>query len=271
MENKQITKKLISSNEINLKDFKFKIVDLSTENLNYDYDYLTEDLNQTTESLFLGDYKNKSLIPIPLTDYEFKSLNIELEYNLSYSQGSFFSFSKLSLTNEIVLKLCGLNLKENENFLNFLNDYYSFNYSYESYRNNWGVDYEFLGDYDLKELELKEDLINLYEEKIKGLTESLKESLEDIFKFLEKKGYESIESYDTESILRNGFQTFLNENGLNCELEIYDLNYSTEKKRGFIKICDCGDTSLKGLWIKPFKIKESQFKTTYKEFEREVL
>lgn len=99
--------------------------------------------------------------------------------------------------------------------------------------------------------------------------EEFNEVYVDICREAEKQGYKFIEQDDENNILLIGYRDFLKENNILSDIELWDIEYKTEETKGYIKICNDGDTSIKGLWIKPFKIrttiKEELYKVEYKE------
>lgn len=157
---------------------------------------------------------------------------LKVSYDLSYCQGDYFHFSgiiKSSLLKAQVL-------------LSGRMDYPDF--SILEFKTSKGWDSE----YDLNDKETKKALEEL---------DFIKESYWDICSELKKEGYNIIESQNEETILNNAFKRFLSLNDIepNSSDSIWDYDYKTKPEKGYIQISDSGDTNLKGLFIKPFKIK----------------
>lgn len=87
------------------------------------------------------------------------------------------------------------------------------------------------------------------------IEEKFKELYKGICNTLEKTGYLIIDTQNEEDILRAGFEEFKEKNNLNISYELFDLNYSTEEKENFVKICNSGNCHIKGLWIENLNLK----------------
>jgi hypothetical protein len=77
----------------------------------------------------------------------------------------------------------------------------------------------------------------------------------------EDLGYKIIEETEESNVLRWSFQDWMDANEIELEgiLDLLDMEYSTEDKQGYVKVCDSGDTHLKGIWIKDQKVTTKEF------------
>ena len=275
--NELINEEKIKEERVLINENDIKIYE--NKNLNIeDYDFIGEDLNEQL------NYLKEEL---------FKNLNdkIGINYDLNYSQGSFFEFkneetiylndlvefynkekefNKIINKIEIFLRLKNLKdgdineLINNLNETEFIKEKYEENFDKNDYLNHLENEiyyYSELTDDDkqiFKEfegflIEINKDFLSLVLDK------------ENEFK---NKGYEIMESLENEELNRILFNNFLEHNNINQDIEIYDLNYSNKKEKGFILIAK---TEYLNLYIKPFKIKKTTFNRRYKEIESEVL
>ena len=210
--------KIIREEEKNLKDLNIKVVSLDVENGEDDFYFLNDDLSE--------ELKQK------LEEKKFKFFpDLKIYYDLSYSQGSGFSFVGTIETKKarFTIKPYGHYSHENAKTIN--------------------TDCLFIGKKEVY------DFTDKQIERVNKIEEEFNKIYVSICKDLEKYGYKEIELREEINILSVGFNKFLNENDINCNLELFNFLYSTEEKKGFIKICDSGNTNINGLWIEDFKIK----------------
>lgn len=221
----------IKEKVINLKNIEnLQIVELKFSDIDEYLDFLEEDL---TEYL-----KNK------LEELKITAEELKVYYDLSYSQGDYFNFFTTLRTNKALIKISPSGRNSEEfNIIEFK------------------INKEFIYYEDLTEKQtLKAD---------KYLTE-FKEDYYNLCREMKRTGYSQIESWNEESVLNAGFRRFLEQNDISTTYELYDFNYTTEEKEGYIKICDSGDSYIKGLFIKPFNIKRTYKTIIYKPFIEET-
>lgn len=211
----------IKEETFNLKNFPgLKITSLNnSDSADCYYDFLEESLHE----ILIETIKEKGLTA---------EGELKISYDLSYCQGDYFHFSGILKTSLLKAQV----------ILSGRMDYPDFSILEFKTSKGWG------SEYDLNAKETEKALNEL---------EFLKEVYWDICKILEKEGYNHIESQNEETILNHAFKRFLIINNIepNSSDSIWDYDYKTESEKGYIQISDSGDTNLKGLFIKPFKIK----------------
>lgn len=212
----------------NLKDIELKTTELSLKD-SYDEFYFLEDT--LTESL-IGFLEGEKVFNI--------EEDLKLFYNLSYCQGDYFYFEGIIKNKKIKIQVISRGR----------GDYPDFSIlEYKTYK-GWSPEE------------------SLTEKQYKKAEEELENLKEDYFKVcskLKKIGYDIIEEKQEEDILNGAFKRFLRINEIDSEGfqdEIWNYDYSTIEKEGYIKIAEDGDTSIKGLWIKPFNIKRTTKRRT---------
>jgi hypothetical protein len=163
--------------------------------------------------------------------------DLKVYYSLSYCQGDGFMFEGLIQTNKarFRIKQSGHYYHENskEIFLECL----------------------FIGNKEVYPTEMNKK----QEKKAEEIEEEFNLLYVNICKEMEKEGYSFIESQEKENILRSGFNEWKEENNLLSNYELYNLDYKEEEAEDYIKICDSGNTIIKGLWIKNQKVKITDF------------
>lgn len=219
-----------------LSEIGFKIVDLKTEiGDTAFYPFLEEDLTEVLKEKL----KEKKIKVIS---------DLKVYYDLSYSQGSGFCF-----VGDFEFKNCVFRIEHN------------FFYYHEHSTNINLITYKDKDWFDLTKKQ--EEIAQKIEKEFINLYISICREVRDF-------GYSIIEEEEKTQILKIGFEDFLNENGLslNSICELFDLDYSETEKEGFIKICDSGDTSLKGLWIEDIKVKiEDKVKAEITEYTERTI
>jgi hypothetical protein len=232
MEEKQNINKMYKEEEINLNDLDFKTIDLSIKNsYENDYYFLSDNLSE-----ILKDKLRENKIKIENNDFK-------IYYSLSYSQGDGFCF-----IGQFIYKNCLFKVEHYEHY-----------YHYNSKTINL-VMYKDKYIEDLTEKQFKKYDLTTIEEEFSDL-------YVDICKQLEEIGYNIIEEEDKQQILNNGLRDFCEINNIN-HIDLYDLSYNDTEKGGFIKICESGDTCIKGLWIKNIKLKVKHYiKATIEDYK----
>lgn len=111
--------------------------------------------------------------------------------------------------------------------------------TFKIYTNRYANHYSHKGTFDV--VHIATEYTN-HQYSISGeVSEQLKEKLDEICDILEKYGYDHIESYTQDEILRIGFQKFLKLNNIESDSEHYDYDYSEEPEEGYthiINICN---------------------------------
>lgn len=224
------TKDLIQTETKNLNEIKdLKIVELKTQDAEHeDFYFLEENLTE--------------LLKDTLNTKKYKYEDLKVFYSLSYCQGDGFSFIGNITTKNAVFRI----------------EKSTHHYNHERTTSIYLTEFK-----TPKGFICYEDLTEKQQKKADETEQLFKEEYYKICKDLEKEGYNIIEEMQKETILRQGFNRFLKENDISTDKEIFDFEYSSEEKKGFIKIADKGDTIF-SLWIKPFKIETKKFIVTYK-------
>lgn len=228
--------KEIKTEEKYLKDLNLKVISLKEENYEDNFYFLEEELKEILEEKL----KEKGFI------FE----NIKISYSLSYCQGDGFSFE-----GTLKSKDCEFKIKR-------INSIYSHYNTTEKFliQNKIKGKWVFFEEQTQKEQEKSEEKLNNFLEEYKYICREM-----------EKIGYSIIENQQTDNILKSGFYDFMRENNLN-EKDLFDFDYKTTEEKGFIKICDSGNTRIKGLWIKNQKIKITYFiKASIEEYLEKTL
>ena len=219
------TIKQIKQEKRSLKDLKLKVVDLEVENGESDFDFLTDDLTE--------------ILKEKLEERKLKYFDdLKVFYSLCCCQGDGFMFEGTIKTDKI-----SFDIKQSGH-------YYHYNSKEINVNNLIEKRKEIYSDEYTKRQEDKENKLLI----------EFEEVYKDICREMELKGYELIENQAEQDILRSGFNNFLEENDLISEYEIFDLDYKTKEEKGFIKICDSGNTNIE-LWIKN---QEVDIKTFFK-------
>ena len=228
------TTRKIKEKTFKLSEMKgLKIVELKAKNGEGDFDFLSENLEETLKEKL--QEKNLKF-----------SDDLKVYFSLSYCQGDGFCFIGTIKTEKATFKI------------EHVGGYY--------HENSKEIDLICLVE---KDREVYTEFNNRQEKKSEKLIEEFNKLYVEICKELEKIGYSMMEEREEENILKSGLSDFLEQNNLN-EFELWDINYKTEFKKGFIKICDSGDTILKGLWIKNLKLNRLYESLTFKPTIRET-
>jgi len=229
--------KQIKTEEKSLSNLNLKVIDLNVENAEDDFYFLKDDLTELLKEKLLKN--NISVIN-----------DLKVFYSLSNCQGDGFMFEGLIQTKKARFRIKQSGFYYHENSKKIF------------------LDCLFIGNKEVYPTEMTEK----QEEKANKIEDEFNYLYIDICKELEKEGYSIIEAINKENILRSGFNDWKEENNINSNLEIYDFNYKEEETKDYIKICNSGNTSFKGLWIKNQKIKISDFiKAEITEYQEKVL
>jgi len=229
------TTRKIKERTFKLSEMKdLKISELKAENGQDEFMFLEENLKDILEEKL----KEKKL--------KFSD-DLKVYFSLSYCQGDGFCFVGTIETEKATFKIEHMGNYYHENSKEI-----SLNYLIEK-----GEDI------------YPDEFNNRQEKKAEKLTDEFNELYINICKELKKIGYSIIEAQEEENILRIGLRDFLDQNNIGG-VELWDIEYKTEYKKGFIKICDSGDTILKGLWIKDLKLKRLYESLTFKPTIRET-
>lgn len=207
-----------------LKEINLKVIDLNVNDSEDEFYFLKDELEE---------YLKEKLIKNKLK--YFKDLNIY--FSLSYCQGDGVVF---------------LGTIETDKAQFFIKHSGNYNHEYSKEIDiifiKKGKKYIYPDEFDEKCFKKSEELIKEFDDLYIS-----------ICKDIEKYGYNVIESQQKENILICGFNKWKEENNILCDKELFSFDYKTEEKEGYIKICNDGDTNIKGLWIKNQKIKISSF------------
>jgi len=216
-----------------LSEHKFRPVDLKSENGADNFDDLSDNL--------------KDFLVNKLDEQKLIHENISINYSLSNRQGDGFCFQGTITTKKAKFKIVHsghynhYNSKEIELVCLFKGEEKQAVYSYE-----------FLEEDDKKADEEEKAFNDWYV---------------DVCREMEKIGYEDIETIEEENIIKQGFEDWKEENDIISELELFDIDCKvvkyafgeiTEKPKGYIKICDSGDTVVE-LWIKDITILTKEY------------
>lgn len=216
-------KREIKTEENLLSELNFKIVELKTKNGRDDFYFLGDDLKETLAQK-LDTFKIRACE------------GFELWFELSYCQGDGLCF-----TGTFLYKGCVF-------VITHTGRYYHHNSVDITCSSHKGKD---ISELTKKQLEKAEAIGKEFEQ----LYHKICLETEDI-------GYSIIEDTEEGNVLKMGFQEWLDVNDLDCPenaFEIFDMDYKTEKADGYVKICDSGDTHMKGLWIKDQKVTTKEF------------
>ena len=248
--------KKIRTREFKLSQLKgLKIVDLNSEDGEDDFCFLEDGLKEHLS--FLLTEKNKYItIKKPFSYKEVEDVGLKFSYDLSYCQSSHFYFNEGSILLKDVLRLLNIDEKDFKRILRDEDVYFNIGEHNNIEFNNY-MGFE-------NEEDITEELETIEEESLKELEEDLTEFLNNLSKILKDYGYKTIENQQEENVLRSGFRDFLIENDINENIELWDVDYKTENKKGYVKVCSDGDTNLKGLWIKDFNLKRVYELQTFK-------
>lgn len=174
---------------------------------------------ENEDYFFLNDYLKENLYE-KLEKHKVKhDNNLVLSYSLCYCQGDGLHFS-----GNVSFKGMDFNLV------------------------NTGP-YNYCSEHDINYI--KED----GNEKKERIYEEFKNIYLNICKELEEEGYQIIEETDKENILKQGFEDFKTLNNIQSDLDLFDLDYSDKKQKGFIQISK-NSTTFFELWVKPFELKQ---------------
>ncbi|MCK9429461.1 MAG: hypothetical protein M0R17_05615 [Candidatus Omnitrophica bacterium] len=211
--------KTIKTEEKTLKDLKFKVIDLDIKNAEDDFCYLEDNLRESLK---------EKLQEKGLKFFE----DLKVYYSLSYCQGDGFIFS-----GTIETKKARFNIKHSGHY-----------YHYNSKEIN--LDCLFIGNKEVYDFtDKQQEKVNLLESEFNDLYVLICKEMEDL-------GYKEIEGQEETNVLRAGFNNFLEENNINLDLnDLYNFKFSDKEEKGFIKICDSGNTNINGLFIENFKLK----------------
>jgi len=223
-EHKPIIEKIRTEEKL-LSELDFNLVDLKSSNGLDEFDYLELDLTE----LLKAKLEEKGL------KY---GEDLKVYFDLSYSQGSGFCFM-----GNITTKNAFFKIEHSGNYYHY---------------NSKSIE---LINLIIKNKEIYQDEFNKkQEEKAIKEEEDFNIIYTEICKEMAKIGYQIIEEREQENVLKMGFIDFLTENNLNYDTFDYDFeDYKTTEEKGYIKICNDGDTSIKGLWIKNLKVKIDYF------------
>lgn len=220
--------KEIKIEEISLKDLNLKLIDLDVKNGNDDFMFLEEELNE--------------ILKDKLKQKGFKFDNLKIGYSLSYCQGDGFNF-----IGEITTKNAVYIIEKNTHHYEHA---YTTSIEMLSFKNK---DYSELDEVMQKKADL--------------FLKTFQEEYISLCKEMEEIGYSIIKQQEEDNILKSGFNQFLEENSLNMNYELFDFDYKTQEEKGFIKVCNSGNTNIKGLWIKNQKVKITNFIKAIAEIE----
>ena len=206
-----------------------KLSELKAEHGEDDFCFLEEDL--------------RSRITEKLQEKGYKAEDIKLYYSLSYSQGDGLCFIGNVETPTAIFKIT------------HSNRYF----------------HEYSTDISITQLKIKEDFVyfedltNKQRERAEKIQASFIEEYRQLCKETAKIGYSIIEETQKDNVLRRGFNDFLELNDISQDgiKELYDYDYSTQEKKGYIKIAEHGDTSIRGLWIKDLTLNKLYEVVTY--------
>ena len=194
---------ILEEKELNIKDIKYKMIELKAENGTDEHDFLSENLTEQLKYI--------------LTKNEPQDLKVY--FDLSYSQGSGFMFE----TSTIKYKNATFRVAQEGNY------YHENNKSITSlsYKNKYCG--ELCTKKEQEEFNKLYDEFNIF---YVGLCQEMA-----------KIGYEYIEETEQENILRQGFEDFKQINNIVQAIKLFDLKYSTKKQRGYIQISNNSDTN----------------------------
>ena len=211
----------IKTEENLLSELNFKIVDLKTKNGRDDFYFLGDDLKET-----LADKLWKCKIH--------ECQDFEILFSLAYCQGDGLCFTGIFVFKGCVFKIT------------HTGRYYHHNSTDITCSSHTGKD---ISELTKKQFEKAEAI----EREFTQLYHKICIETEDI-------GYKIIEETEEGNVLKMGFQEWLDVNNLECHaFEIFDMDYKTEEADGYVKVCDSGDTHLKGVWIKDQKVTTKEF------------
>jgi hypothetical protein len=212
-------KKEIKQEEKLLSELDLKVVDLDSKNGDDDFSLLADDL--------------KYLLEEKLTEKGFKFKDLKVLYSLGYSQGDGFCFIGEIETKKAIFKI------------EHSNSHYYHENSTDIDITDLKVNKQFKPFYDLNKKQ---------QDKAEVVLNDFIEVYKSICKEMAKTGYNIIEEQEQENVLRRGFNDFLSKNNLEEE-DLFNFDYKTQQEKGFVKVCDSGNTNIKGLWIKNQKVK----------------
>ena len=227
--------KTIKEKEFKISQLKdLKIIELDVKNGEDDFPFLEENLKDVLEE----ELKKNKL--------KFDS-DLKIYFDLGYSQGSGVMFEGIITTDKAEFKI------------KHIGHYYHYN----------SKEIELIKLFE-KNKEIYIDEFNKRQDKkAEKLEEEFNILYKEICKKIEKMGYEIIENTQEENILRSGFDDFLTQNEI-TEIELFDIDYKTEHKKGYVMVCSEGNTNIKGLWIKDFTLKRVYESIVYKPIIRET-
>jgi len=213
------TIKRIKIEEKLLSSLNLNVVELDVKNEEEYFDFLTDDLTELLKD------KLKTL------KWGFDK-SLKVYYSLGYSQGDGFMF---------------------EGFIKTKNAVFSVKHSGHYYHYN-SKNIELINLIVGKKEVYPDEFNEQQYKKVNQLENEFNENYICLCKDMENIGYKIIEERNEENILRIGFNDFCENNDLN-EDELFNFDYLTEEKKGYVKVCSSGNTSIKGLWIEDKKIK----------------
>jgi hypothetical protein len=203
-----------------LSSLNLKVASLNVKNGENDFYFLSEDLTE--------------ILREKLKELKIDVENLKIGYSLSYCQGDGFNF-----VGDVVYKNVAFKIIKGTHF----------------YEHSHTVDIE-VSEYKHK------DIMDLNDKEYKKAQQDLKNFVElyhKICKDMENIGYGIIEEQEKENILKAGLNDFCELNNLEDDLDLFNFDYVTEEKKGYIKIAEQGNTNIKGLWIKDNKVKLTDY------------
>jgi hypothetical protein len=209
-------KEIITTESKFLSQLDFKPVELLADNYNCEYAFLQENLRD-----FILEELRKYKISTDDTDFK-------LYYDLGYNKGSGLMFEGIFAFKNFIINVEheGFYYHENSKNLSVDGGYFKNNYIHSG---------EFSQNQDNK-------------------AEEVLQQFDDLYKLICIKardiGRQEIEEEDKDLIIRKGLEEYINLYNFNGNIDCYDIDYITEEKEGFVKVCDSGDTNIKGVWIK---------------------